>query len=86
MKPGEFRENREALDLNQEELSEILGLSGYKPVSHYETGFRNPSLLIQALMRIFKSWPQKKSRELREDLRNEMVSLKKIHQRKSHGR
>jgi DNA-binding transcriptional regulator YiaG len=77
VKPKELREIREKLGLTQKALAEILGLSGYIPVSHYESGFRNPSTLIQALMRIFDEWPDKKSLELREALRLKGAQIKK---------
>ncbi len=69
MKPKEFREIRERLNLTQKELSEIFGLSGYIPVNHYESGFRRPSTLIAALMRVFDSWPEKQRDTLQADLK-----------------
>ncbi len=83
MKPKEFREIRERLDLTQKELSEVLGLSGYIPVNHYESGFRRPSTLIAALMRVFNSWPEKKARELRENLKEQVAIEKSLHRKDS---
>ena len=83
MKPKEFREIREKLDLTQKELAEILGLSVYMSVNHYESGFRNPSTLIATLMRIFDDWPEKKSLELREALKEKREPSKSSRRRKS---
>lgn len=77
MKPSEFRQIRERLGLTQKELAEILGLSGYIPVNHYESGFRRPSVLIMALMRILDELPEKKSLNLREDLKAQVEKIKK---------
>ena len=81
MKPAEFREIRERLGLTQKELAEILGLSSYMPINHYESGFRQPSELIKRVMRIFDRWPEKKSNELREALK-EMGETEKARSRK----
>lgn len=69
MTAKEFRAIRERLGLTQPELAEILGLSSYMPVNHYESGFRRPSTLIMGLMRVFDEWPDKRSQELRESLK-----------------
>lgn len=83
MKPKEFCEIREKLGLKQKELAEILGLSGYIPVNHYESGFRTPSVLIMSLMRIFNEWPEKKSLELREELKARAAEINKSKRKKS---
>ena len=77
MKPKEFREIRDRLGLTQKELSKIFGLSGYLPVNHYESGFRNPSTLTVALMRLFDEWPEKRSLELREALKEQVARIQK---------
>ena len=77
MKPKEFREIREKLGLTQKELAEVFGLSSYLPVNHYESGFRTPSVLIQAVMRILDQWPEKKRTELLTELKDECVKLSK---------
>lgn len=64
MKGLEFKTIREELGLTQEELSEILCLSGKKVVSNIEREVRNPSLLTVVLMRLLASLSQKKSKEL----------------------
>ena len=63
-----FKEIREQLGLSQEQLASILGLSGFKAVSNIETGFRNPSRLIAALMQVFLDLSEKRSKELRDML------------------
>nr|BFD65269.1 hypothetical protein HAGR004_02910 [Bdellovibrio sp. HAGR004] len=77
MKPKEFREIREKLGLTQKELAEVFGLSSYLPVNHYESGFRTPSVLIQAVMRILNQWPEKKRTELLTELKEECAKLSK---------
>lgn len=77
MSPVRFKEIREKLGLTQEELSEVFGVSGRKPISHYETGFRKPGDLIVVLMEIFDSLSEKKSIELRELILAEMRKIKK---------
>lgn len=77
MSPARFKEIRENMGLTQTELSEIFGLSGRLPITHYETGFRQPSKLIAALMELFDQLPKKKSAELRDLILNEMRTAKK---------
>ncbi len=64
MKGLEFKTIREELGLTQDELSEILCLSGKKVVSNIEREVRNPSLLTVVLMRLLAGLSQKKSKEL----------------------
>lgn len=82
MRPQEFREIRESLGLTQKELAEILGLSGYLTVTHYESGFRKPSVLIMGLMRIFRAWPEKKSLELRNELKAQTEKVRERSRKK----
>ncbi len=77
MSPAKFKEIREKLGLTQEELSIILGVSTYKPISHYETGFRTPSLLVQAVMSYFDSLSIKEAMTFIEDIRHHMAKVKK---------
>ena len=77
MSPSRFKQIREALRLTQSELAELLGLSGRMAITHYETGFRDPNHLIVALMEIFAEWPEKKSLELRAEIRKRMPDSKK---------
>ena len=72
MSPKNFKEIREKLGLTQTELSDVFGFSGKAPISHFETGFRQPSELVLALMKIFESLPEKKALELVELLRSHM--------------
>ncbi len=66
MTGNQFKSIREKLGLSQDELAQILGLSGKQAVSNIETGFRNPSRLTVALMQVFLDLPEKRSKELRE--------------------
>ncbi len=63
MTPSQFKKIRTELDLKQEELAEILCVSHQMVISHYETGFRKPSKLIQVIMSILESLPEKKRKE-----------------------
>jgi transcriptional regulator with XRE-family HTH domain len=83
MSPKRFTEIREKMGLTQEQLSEVLGLAGRKPVSHYETGFRKPGDLVAAIMELFDSLPEKKSLELRGLLLAEMQKIKKSNRKKT---
>ncbi len=83
MKPAEFKKIRENLGLTQKDLSEIFGLSSYIPINHYESGFRNPSILIMALMRIFDEWPEKNSLNLREELKSFVLKEQKRKKKES---
>lgn len=74
MNGNQFKAIREQLDLSQEELALVLGLSGKQAVSNIETGFRNASRLSMALMRIFVDLPERRSKELREML---LIHLKR---------
>lgn len=64
MRGLEFKTIREQLGLTQDELSEILCLSGKKVVSNIEREVRNPSLLTIVIMRLLAGLSQKKSKEL----------------------
>lgn len=77
MSPARFKEIRENMGLTQTDLAEIFGLSGRLPITHYETGFRQPSKLIVALMELFGQLPEKKSAELRNLILDELRKTKK---------
>lgn len=64
MKAAEFKKIREELSLTQDELSEVLCLSGRRVISNIEQGLRNPSLLSIVLMRVFASLPDSKAKEM----------------------
>ncbi len=81
MKGLEFKALREQLDLTQEELAEVLCLSGKKTISNIETEFRNASLLLVVLMRLFTELPQKKSKELQN-----LLLSKRLEEENSKGR
>lgn len=53
MKPKRVKEIREHLGLKQAELAELLGIKNRVTITHFETGFRTPNILIQALLEIF---------------------------------
>lgn len=65
MKGREFKEIRDQLGLTQEELSQVLCLSGKQSVGNIETDFRKPGKLIAVLMRAFVELPKRQSEELR---------------------
>ena len=77
MSPAEFKRIREKMGLTQTDLGELLGLSGRNPITHYEMGFRQPSNLIVAIMRILDDWPEKKSLELRGAIKAQTAKVMK---------
>ncbi len=68
MRGLEFKTIREQLGLTQDELSEILCLSGKKVVSNIEREVRNPSLLAVVILRMLAGLSKKKSNELQKVL------------------
>ena len=86
MSPQKFKSVREKLGLTQEELSDVLGLSGHKPISHFETGFRTPSLLTQALMSILDGLSERKAADMIELVREHMDRVRKAANRKPNAR
>jgi transcriptional regulator with XRE-family HTH domain len=86
MSPAQFKEIREKLGLTQVELSQVLGLSGRKPISHFETGFRTPSPLIQALMSLLNGLSERKAAEFIELLNEHMVRVLKDKRRSANAR
>ncbi len=77
MSPQKFKAIREKLGMTQEELADVLGLSSHKPISHFETGFRTPSLLTQALMNALGSLSDRKAAELLELISTHMAKIKR---------
>lgn len=69
MKGLEFKAIREQLGLTQEELAEVLCLSGKTAVSNIETGFRNPSKLASVVLWHLDKLPKTKSKELQTQLK-----------------
>ena len=82
MSPEKFKAVREKLGLTQQELSDVLGLSGQRPISHFETGFRTPSLLTQALMSILDGLSDRKAADMLELFREHMDRVRKAAKRK----
>ncbi len=77
MSPNKSKMVREKLNLTQEELSDLLGLSGRQIISHFETGFRTPSLLTQALLSVLDSLSERKAVELIELIKDHMKKIKR---------
>lgn len=71
MKSEEFKKIRSKLELTQNQLAEVLGLS-WKTISNIETGSRNPSKLTAALLRLLEKLPSKKAHALMDLLRKYM--------------
>jgi len=84
--PSKFKEIREGLGFTQAELADLFGLSGKMPISHFETGFRRPSPLIAAVMSLLDSLPERKARELIEQLQEHMKKVRKDKKRKINAR
>lgn len=83
MSPDQIKKIREKIGLTQAELAGILGVSGKVPISHYETGFRSPSLLTLAFLSLLNSLPEKKTKDLIELIREHMKKVKR--QQKDNG-
>ena len=64
MKAEEFKKIRTNLELTQEQMARVLGLSSFMAVSNIETGFRKPNKLAAAVMRALDELPSKKAQEL----------------------
>lgn len=77
MTPAKFKEIREKLNLSQEDMATYLGVKTYKPISHYETGFRTPSLLIQAVMSWLNSLSEKEAVRFLDELKHHMDKVQK---------
>lgn len=77
MSPSKFKAIREKLGLKQEELAQVLGLSGKTAVSNIETGVRNPSKLGIAVMEILNESSPRKSQELIELLKKHIAKIEK---------
>jgi len=68
MTGAEFQEMRNKLGLTQAALAKVLGLSGHQAVCNIEIGFRNPSPLSVALLKVLVHLPARKSKELQDML------------------
>lgn len=77
MSSAKFKKIRENLELTQEEIAQVLGLSGKKAVSNIETGVRNPSKLALAIMEILNELSPRKSKELIELLKIHITKIEK---------
>lgn len=86
MSPDQIKKIREKLGLTQTELAEVFGVSGKVPISHFETGFRSPSLLTLAFLSILNSLPEKKASELIELMREHMKKVKRQQKGSGYGK
>lgn len=77
MSSAKFKVIREKLGLNQDELAQVLGLSGKTAVSNIETGVRNPSKLAIAVMEILNESSPRKAKELIELLKTHIAKIEK---------
>lgn len=81
MKGQEFKNIRTRLGLTQEELADVLGLSGKKAVGNIETDFRQPSVLIIVVMLFLDSLENNKARTMM----RRFVELGEVARRKKRG-
>lgn len=86
MSPDQIKKIREKIGLTQTELAEILGVSGKVPISHYETGFRSPSLLTLAFLSLLNSLPEKKANDLIELINEHMKKVKRHRKDNGYGK
>lgn len=77
MSPSKFKAVREKLGLSQDELAQVIGLSGKKAVSNIETGVRNPSKLGAAIMEILHESSPRKAKELIDLLKAHIAKIEK---------
>ncbi len=61
-----FKEIREELVLTQDQMAEVLGMSGKQAICNIESGRANAGTLMSALMEAFVELPEKHSVQLRE--------------------
>lgn len=66
MNGKQFKASREKLELSQDQLAQILGLSGKQAISNIETGLRNPGTLAASVLRLLVELPEKRSKEIQE--------------------
>ena len=64
MKGQEFKNIRTRLGLTQEELADVLGLSGKKAIGNIETDFRQPSVLTIIVMLFLDNLESGKARTM----------------------
>lgn len=64
MKGSEFRAIRLKLEMTQEQLAELLGMSGKHAISNIEIGNRNPGKLTAIVLRVLDRLPRPKAVEL----------------------
>lgn len=62
----QFKAAREKLELSQDQLAQILGLSGKQAVSNIETGLRNAGKLAASVLQLLVELPEKRSKEIQE--------------------
>ena len=77
MSPKQFKAVRTRLRLTQDELAQIIGVSGKGPISHFETGFRTPSLLTQAVLGVLDGLTEVDAADLIARLKVQMRKLRR---------
>lgn len=77
MSGKQFKKARESLDLSQEELASILGLSGRQAICNIELGLRNASTLVAAVLLLLAELPEKQSKELQKLLKEAVSRISK---------
>ena len=68
---------REKLGLSQEQLADVFGLAGKSTISHFETDFRTPNLLFQAMMDLLAGLSDRKAADLLELIRERVAKAKR---------
>ena len=68
---------REKLGLSQDEFAGIFGLAGRSTISHFETDFRTPNLLFQAMMDLLDGLSDRKAADLLELIREHVAKVKR---------
>lgn len=85
MKGAEFKAIRECLGLTQDEMAEVLCLSGKRVVSNIECDVRKPSKLTAVIMMYLDRLPRLRSKEFQKHLKALNEEYDKPARRKPNG-
>ncbi len=61
---SELKRIRLKLDMTQEQLAELLGMSSKNTICNIEVGTRNPGELVGIILGVLDDLPEKKAKEL----------------------
>jgi DNA-binding XRE family transcriptional regulator len=64
VKSSELKRIRLKLEMNQEQLAKLLGMSSKQAICNIEIGTRNPGSLVGIILGVLDELPEKKAKEL----------------------